>query len=262
MPSARFGLRWIVATFVAGAVLTLVLVDRLVGLDLDNPAAHLVVEFAGTLALTVVGTFVGAYAAFALQTRREDAKDGATRRAALRRAAFALIAQVQVLETLRRELAPWRDDPDRDLRLKALVYYQEIPTIDLVSIEFLLETSDPDLLNVLLDSQNKWHTAIGAMEDRSREHRRFLERLEAVLGKDAQGVTVTGAALRAAVGPEISGALRSRTDGLYDAVDTARAANDASWERLSAQSAAQVPGAPPFKRSLDPEVVGSGSAGA
>jgi len=141
----------------------------------DGP--HLLVEFAGIS----LSTFVGAYGAFQLQIRREDAKTLAERAAALRRAQFALVAQSNVLETLRQELAPLRENESRDLRLKALVFFQAIPAIDLTSIEFLLETADPDLPNVLLDCQNKWNSVIGILEQRTRDYRRYLERLAAVV---------------------------------------------------------------------------------
>ena len=241
MPSRSVVLAAVGAAFLAGVLVWVY--------PHDGP--HLLVEFAGIS----LSTFVGAYGAFQLQIRREDAKTLAERAAALRRAQFALVAQSNVLETLRQELAPLRENESRDLRLKALVFFQAIPAIDLTSIEFLLETADPDLPNVLLDCQNKWNSVIGILEQRTRDYRRYLERLAAVRGNELVGKEVTGDELRKDVGPEISGALKTLTDALYEAVDAAREANDASWARLAIQFANQFPGQRVLKRSFDPDVI-------
>src|SRR6266568_4406955 len=214
------------------------LAGMLIGFD-PADAPRLLIEFGGI----ALSTFVGAWAAFRLQTRREDAALRAGRAAALREAQFALVAQASVLQGLERNyLAKWRNDPNRDVRLKGIANHQEIPAVNLASLGFLLESDDPDLPNVLLDCQNKCNTALGILEDRFEEVRRFLRKLEAVRGERAVGQIVTADEVRHDVGPEISGALRALTDELYGAVDRAIATNDAAFGKLEQQLAKQFPG--------------------
>jgi len=153
-------------------------------------------------------------------------------------------------------MEPFRDNPDRDLRLQAMPYYWDTPVIDLSSVSYLLESTDPDLPNVLVDSENKFLTVVGLLKQRSDEHRRFLRRVAEVKGADVVGREVTGDELREAAGPEIIGSLRSLTNDLYNAVDAARAANETTFERLSVQIRQQFPGERHLSRTFDPEVIG------
>ena len=214
-------------------------------------APRLLVEFAGIM----LSTFVGAYAAFQLQTQREEAKARAERAAALRRAQFALNAQSSVLLDIRRQhLDPVRTDPDRDINLKAFLYYREAPSIDLSSLGFLLESSDdPDLLSALHACQNGWNNAVGILQQRSLDHRRFLERVAAAIQAHAIPEGATPEQMRTAVGPELRASLRSLTRGLYEAVDEAVTVNTQAFERLSAQFEKQLPGERVLTRRLDPE---------
>src|SRR2546425_12756770 len=134
MSSTRLGPAWIPVSFFAGGLVALVLLDRLLRLEPDE-TLRMWFEFAGI----ALSTFVGAWAAFFLQSHRDDVKARADRAAALRRAQFALNAQSIVLEHIRRQQDPVRTDPDRDVRLKAFLYYREAPPIDLSSLNFLLE---------------------------------------------------------------------------------------------------------------------------
>lgn len=211
-------------------------------------------EFVGIF----VSTFVGAWAAFLLQGRREAAKDRAVRVAALRGAQFALVAQVNVLDRLRRDLEPLRADPNRDLSLGPIAYFQEIPGIDLPSLAFLLE-STPDLLNALVVCQNKWNTVVGILRQHSHEYRRFQGRSDeavraGVMPSQPQQV-------RDLVGPDIIGALRTLTDALYETMDGALQANEALFNELSQQLTRQFPDQRPLKRELNPEVIARAPAG-
>jgi len=247
-----------------GAVAMLVVVDRLLRLDAADPMTHLVMEFAGTVVFTFVGTFAGAWAAFRLQTRREDAAIRSARAAALRDAQFALVAQASVLRGLEQNhLAEWRNDPNRDVRLKGIRNHQEIPAINLASVGFLLTSDDPDLPNVLLDCQNKCNTAVGILEDRFEEMRRFLKKVETAQKDHTLAEVATADKVRHAVGPEICGALRTMTDDLYDAVDRAITANNAAFTKLEQQLPKQFPGETVLHRTMEPpESVASRPAGA
>ncbi len=226
-----------------GAVAMLVVVDRLLRLDAADPMTHLVMEFAGTVVFTFVGTFAGAWAAFRLQTRREDAAIRSARAAALRDAQFALVAQASVLRGFRN--------------------HQEIPAINLASVGFLLTSDDPDLPNVLLDCQNKCNTAVGILEDRFEEMRRFLKKVETAQKDHTLAEVATADKVRHAVGPEICGALRTMTDDLYDAVDRAITANNAAFTKLEQQLPKQFPGETVLHRTMEPpESVASRPAGA
>jgi hypothetical protein len=135
-------------------------------------------------------------------------------------------------------------------------YFGDTPVIDLSSVSFLLESADPDLPNVLVDSENKFITVVGLLKHRSDEHRRFLRKIAEMKGTDVAEREVEGDELRKVAGPEIIGSLRSLTDDLYNAVDAARAANETSFDRLSLQIREQFPGERHLSRTFDPKVIG------
>ncbi len=258
MTSRRFGALWIVAALVAGAGGAVVGLDWLLRLNLGDVAGRLLVEF-GTVGLS---TFVGAWAAFLLQEKRDKVKARAAQAAALRSAQFVLVAQVNVLESLNRDhLALFRDADGRHFMLQPMTYFQEIPAIDQSSLNFLLNSSDPDLPNVLLDCQNKWNTVIGLIRQRSQEHVRFQEVLEQVQrdGKVPKD-EVSTELLTKAVGPRISAALRDLTSSLYQAFDRAVAANTESFDRLVAQLRTEFPGERILRRTFDPPIVTQAAA--
>jgi len=238
MPTTRVGPAWIVVSFLAGGLVALVLLDRLLRLEPDN-AQHILLEFAGI----GLSTFVGAWAAFLLQSHRDDVKDRAERAAALRKAQFALNAQFTALKEISRQhLDPVRNDPDRDIRLRAFLYYREVPSIDLSSVSFLLEsTDDPDLLSTLHTCQNMWNNAVGILQHRSHDHRRFLERVAAAVQAHVIPEDATPEQMRTVAGPEMQASLRSLTRGLYEAVDEAVTANPPAFQRLSAEFQKQFP---------------------
>ena len=250
MSSTRLGPAWIPVSFFAGGLVALVLLDRLLRLEPDE-TLRMWFEFAGI----ALSTFVGAWAAFFLQSHRDDVKARADRAAALRRAQFALNAQSIVLADIRRQhLDPVRTDPDRDISLKAFLYYREAPSIDLSSLNFLLEsTDDPDLLSALHACQNLWNIAIGVLQQRSREHRRFLERVAAAVQAHETPEDATPEEMRAVVGPELRASLRSLTNALYKSVDEAETANAQAFKRLSDQFGTQFPGERILSRRPDPE---------
>lgn len=228
----------------------------LIGFD-PTDAPRLLIEFGGI----VLSTFIGAWAAFALQTSREERKLRAGHAAAMREAQFALVAQISVLRGLDQHyLAEWRNDPNRDVRLKGIRNHQEIPAINLGSLGFLLTSDDPDLPNVLLDCQNKCNVVLGILDDRFEEMRRFLAKVQVAQQEHKLPEEVTADLVREAVGGEICGALRALTDDLYDAVDRAIVANDVAFAQLGQQMNKQFPGEPVLHRTPEPDLpISSGS---
>ena len=222
----------------------------LLGVAVIDPqnAPHLLVDFVGI----GLSTWVGAYVAFDLQRKREEKQLRTHQAASLRVAQFALVGHVGALLPIREYLEPFRSDKDRDIKLQpAVASFQGIPEIDLESLGFLLESHDPDLLNVLLDCQEKWNNVRALIELRFAEHRRFAVKLEAIRSSAGLGQLVTGDQVRSAVGPEISNALRTVTDSLFEIVGAAMPANEAAFNRLAAHIAEQFPGERALKRSLD-----------
>jgi len=231
---------------VIAAAVVAFLTGILIGSDPVN-APRLLIEFGGI----VVSTFVGAWAAFRLQTQTEEAKTRAGNAGALRRAQFALVEQFNVLETLRRgHLGPLRADPNRDLLLGPLAFFYEIPSIDLSSLAFLLESS-PNRLQTLLMCQNLWNSVIGLLRQQSREFRRYQARMDEAVRAGLMAPREPPQKIRDLVGPEITGALRTLTDGLYEKLDQALEANETSFNNLAQQMTLQFPGERPLKREVD-----------
>jgi len=204
------------------------------------------------LIATAVATFVGAWAAFQLQKSHDRAKEIKQRLDAGRRAQFALVAQSNVLYTLRTvHLSPLRDHPGRHILLKALTSFQRIPNIDLSSIDFLFDSKDADLLNRLLDCDNKFATVVGNLEQRFAIYTRFQQ---ALAQAERQGFPpqATLDQMEVAVGGEIAGALKSVTDLLYESLDEAIKSNDSCFADLRTRLRALFPGSQVLDRQVEP----------
>ena len=114
------------------------------------------------------GTFLGALFAFRLNESKDLAKIDKDRKSALNHALFILARQHNALQSFAKHLALHSTDFDRAFNLPA----QKPPSYsdlihDFQELEFLLESSDPDVLMRLAVEQESFHQTIESIRIRN-----------------------------------------------------------------------------------------------
>lgn len=118
--------------------------------------------------LSLVGTFIGALFAFKLTQIKEDEKEHAKRRDAINRTIFLLSVQSNAIWQLREEFNKFSSQFEKAFFIKAIKSpsYDEVK-LNLVDLEFILSTSNPQLLLELALEFQRFHQAIVAVNLRS-----------------------------------------------------------------------------------------------
>ena len=101
----------------------------------------------GTLVLTGISTLIGALYAFRLTERKEKNEEQAKRIHALKKAIFIVGRQLNAVQSIRDEIAPYSTPGKRLFGCKAAMPpdYSDLK-IDFESLSFLLDSANPDLL--------------------------------------------------------------------------------------------------------------------
>jgi cbb3-type cytochrome oxidase subunit 3 len=129
-------------------------------------------------------TFIGAWVAFQLQKHHKKTQQEAAQLAEGRKAQFTIATQLNALKNIRKQyLNPLRDDPDRALKLTPFSVHAHFPQLDIVALEFMLESDGAQLLNELVVSEHMFITLIGALGQRN-EHHEMMQRRIAEMGPD------------------------------------------------------------------------------
>lgn len=172
--------------------------------------------------VTLAAAFAGAWFAFLLQSRKDDQKIKAANIGAGNRAIFLLGRFANQLELIRRQIInPVRTKPTRMLEMKPTLFldYAHMK-LDADGLSFLLETSFANVLGEAIAQENQFHSAIGAINERSRLHRE-----EAQPALEKSGLTLPGiytrAQIDAALGHRLSATMEMITDDAIKAVDRA-----------------------------------------
>lgn len=120
------------------------------------------------LALGMFGTFFGALFAFRLNQHKEDTKIDTTREDALNRALLTLIRQYNAISNLARDIDNFQDPIERAINMPALKPpdYSKL-TQDINSLDFLLNTKNPNILVELSIEDERFHQAISALNLRN-----------------------------------------------------------------------------------------------
>ena len=121
-----------------------------------------------TAILALLGTFLGATLAFRLNEDKEATKLKAARRAALNRAMFVLGRQHNAIRQLKKEFDRFESHIEKAFKLPAI---KPPSYTDLVhnfgDLEFMLESSDPNLLFLLTVEQERFHQALESLNIRN-----------------------------------------------------------------------------------------------
>ena len=167
------------------------------------------VDFAKAL-FPLLGTFVGAFLAFRLQEYREELKDEKTRRVSLNRALLVLGVQHNEIRGYLILTAPYKSEIEMAFNFPAIQPQEKLEVSQKFDdLDFLLESSDPNLLFELIIEQGRFDQAIESIRVRNifyvRElqpvlaakkiNRKSLSRieLEAEVGEYLFGSAVNGA---------------------------------------------------------------------
>lgn len=170
--------------------------------------------------VTLFAAFFGASFAFLLNDRAKARQTVRDQVAAINRAQFVLIQQFNTLKFVQAQaVEPIRQHPVYYIAMRALLPLRdEVPEPDLDSLSFLLETDDRELLLELMIENQRFKTAVQAINERSRLH------LAAVQPRlDAAGIREGGEYSHShyveALGELLDSSLRRATDAAIKHVD-------------------------------------------
>ena len=118
---------------------------------------------------TLIAAFSGAWYAFRLSSKNENRKLIQDQLAAGNRAIFILLRQFNELSAIQHQLInPHRDDPQRYINMSpALALEFSHLRVDVDSISYLLETDDRQVLLDIIVEEERFQTAIRAINERS-----------------------------------------------------------------------------------------------
>lgn len=128
----------------------------------------LVLKDIGTAVLALFGTFLGATLAFRLNEQKEKNNEEKKQREALNRALFILIRQHNAIIQLKREMDKHSSDLHLAFNMPALSPPSYTDLVQhIADLEFLIESSNPNLLFELTIEQERFHQAIESIRVRN-----------------------------------------------------------------------------------------------
>lgn len=122
----------------------------------------------GTSVLTLFGTFMGATLAFRLNEQKEEAETARKQREALNRALFILIRQHNAIIQLKRDMDAYPSPHHLAFNMPALKPPSYTDLVQhITDLEFLIDSSNPNLLFNLTIEQERFHQAIDSLRIRN-----------------------------------------------------------------------------------------------
>jgi len=173
----------------------------------------------------VVGSFIGAFFAFEFerwQRRREERSDHYL---AVKYAHFVLLQQWSLLRNLATQhLDALVGNENRWWMLRPIQSPPKSFSIDFNSLAFVLRSKDPDLLNRLAVTQDRFSTLTDLLDQRSRLHSQFQDRTAALDSEGAfpGGRFVLDQQTAKKIGQALLAQLRETTNELFESVPAAR----------------------------------------
>ena len=175
----------------------------------------------GTGLLALLGTLLGATLAFRLNEDRDSKKEAAAQRSALNRALFVLARQKNAVALISREMEPFKTPFDRAFNFPAA---KVAPYEDLVhrfeELEFLLNTSDVNVVMRLTVEQERFHQMLETLRIRNEFYVRELQP-EIALRK-LNGKEVAGATMAELFGERLFGTATNYAVTLWDHVESSK----------------------------------------
>ncbi len=187
-----------------------------------------------------LAAFGGAWAAFLFESRRARRKEHDDQYRALRFAHFTATSQYQQLITINdRYIKTVRDIDEAWLQLHPLTLGPEAPQLNTSDLAFLLDGTDPDLLNRLTVGQQRYQAVRAIVSTRNDKHA-ALQRRAAEL--QAHGVEVLeGENVALGLGKDLVKQVRELTESLFVAMDDALSLVQENVAGLESFAARQFP---------------------
>lgn len=209
-----------------------------------------------------LATFGGAWAAFLFQRRHEQARTDRAEIANGRRAQLAIVTQYTFLRAVDSQaLAKWRGTDEAWCNMPPAIAFTPPPQmVDTGSIEFLLDGSDPDILNHIAEAQSK----VEAMQQLLRTRADWFIRVQDATADlvRAGGARRTDKEFEQHVGAHSLEKVRFLTDTLFECYDKAIRLNEKCFTRLRAALRERFPKAKLIAmQSLETERLAPGQHG-
>ena len=165
-----------------------------------------------------VGGFIGAYSAFLLKSRDEERKLNEGQIKALNTALLVLIRQINAIAVTKRDLEPYVDPLDRAFSLPAMKppNYLDLK-LDIDSLSFLIDSSDPNMLMSLSIQQECFDQAINAINIRNDFYVNEVQKALSYL--DVNGKKVSISEFQAALGERLFYGALNAAQNLYDHIE-------------------------------------------
>lgn len=168
------------------------------------------------VAVAGFSAFGGAFAAFLLERRRDREKQIDERYLEARFAHLLILEQYQELMVLEQHsLEPYRGREDAWRMLPPSIAGSIAASLNVEALAFMLEGSDPDLLNRLIVGQQRYNTVRKVVELRQQAHSDMQSRVASLIAQGDEGAN-SEAAMNRAVGLDVVGSLKSLTSALFE----------------------------------------------
>jgi hypothetical protein len=182
-------------------------------------------EFIWSFISLVLGTGIGAFLAFQFERwqRRREGRDN--HYLAAKYAHFVLLQQHSLLRNLAAQhLNVLAENENRWWMLHPILSPPQSFSLDFSSLVFVLRSKDPDLLNRLAVTQERFSTLMRLLDQRSDLHAQFQERT-AILHREGAfpgGMFTFDEQTTNKIGGALLAQLRGATDSLFEGVPTAQ----------------------------------------
>lgn len=181
-----------------------------------NVCAMTWAEIVLQIAVAGLSAFGGAFAAFLLERRRDRETQVDERYLQARFAHLLILEQCQELMVLEQEsLEPFRGRDDAWRMLPPSISRSIATSLNVKDLAFMLEGSDPDLLNRLIVGQQQYNTVRKVVELREKAHSDMQSRVATLVAQGGEGADSEDRMNRA-VGLDVVGRLQSLTGALFE----------------------------------------------
>lgn len=174
----------------------------------------------GTLVLTGISTLIGAQYAFRLTERKEKNEEKAKRIHALNKAIFIVGRQLNAVQSIRDEIAPYSTPDKRLFGCKAAMPpdYSDLK-IDFESLSFLLDSANPHLLFLLSVEQEGFDVTMRTISLRAQY---YIDHFQpAWLASGIMPGRITQEDARIKIGELVFDSAVHYTDSMFEALDKA-----------------------------------------
>jgi len=170
------------------------------------------------LLTALFGAIIGAFTAYLCDWLKEGRKKRKDQHGAIMRTQLALISQFNTIDNLEKQfLEPFRQEPERELKLISFVMHDTNLRVNYDAIAFLLETKNPTLVLEVHAAEQSYLAAMDALNLRNEAYER-LHSNSSVESLNRQ----TGQATIVVKDPRNLKLLKDTTDSLYTSVARAK----------------------------------------